>query len=453
MHEIDSLRRSLDAATPEEIQAVLAELPEEVAEALLRDWPLWARPNQLTPPGEWFVWLLLWGRGGGKTRTGAEFAIQQAREIPGSHGCLLAETPAQARDVMVQGQGGSSIMECSTSDFRAEFEPTKRLVTWPNGSTAHTYSAFEYEELRGPQYNWAWVDELAKFRWPEEAWDNMLFGLRLPPRARVCVTTTPKPIPLIKRLMKRDTTYVSRGTTYENLSNLDKNFAREILDQYEGTRKGRQELRGEMLEDLEGALWTHDALDGLRTAYPKPDELRRVVVAVDPSGGKEEGNDEQGITVQGITHGGEGVLMDDVSCKLTPAGWGKRVVQAAIQHQADCVVAETNYGGAMVEHVVLTAAQALEVTVRVKVVTASRGKVVRAEPVSALYEQRRVRHAGTFGELEDELCGFTERGYEGDGSPNRADALVWGFTELMLGAGPASYGDLQKTAVAWHRRR
>src|SRR5574337_17209 len=456
MLDSGSLKESLlSLPEPQRLQLIQS-LPDEEAEALLFDWPLWARPNQLTPPGEWFLWVIMAGRGYGKTRAGAEFVIAEAKEMPGSFGALVAETPMQARDVMIEGESG--ILACSPPWFTPDYEPSKRRLTWPNGTRASVFSAFEYDELRGPQHNWAWCDELAKWRYPREAWDNLALGLRLPPRARVCVTTTPRPIPLLKELLKADDTVVTRGTTYENLHNLSAQFKKQVLGKYEGTRQGRQELKAEMLEDLEGALWSHDMLDRLRVRDINLAELQRIVVAVDPSGSKDpqDEGDEQGIAVAGMFSDGDKTharVLADRSCQLSPAGWGKRAVQAAIDWGADCIVGEVNYGGAMVEHVVQTAAKELGVTVRFQMVTASRGKHVRAEPISALYEQNRVKHVGTFAELEDELCLFTPLGWEGEGSPNRADAAVWALNELMVGAAAPGFDGLKSSGASWGGRR
>ncbi len=444
---------SIRTLPPEERARQIQRLSLDEQEALLYDWPTWARPNQLTPPGNWFVWLVLAGRGWGKTRAGAEFANAEAKRLPGSRGALVAETPAQARDVMVE-LGESSILAISHPKSRPLYEPSKRRLTWPNGTTATIYSAFEYEELRGPQHHWAWVDELAKFTHVQEAWDNLMLGLRLPPHARACVTTTPRPISVIKNLLKDPTTHVTRGSTYENLANLSGAFRNTVLKRYEGTRLGRQELNAEVLEDVPGALWTHAMLDKLRVARPAAETIRRVVVAVDPSGGsddsaaEEDRTDEQGITVQALLQDGTAVVLADNSCHLSPDGWGKAAVKAAIDNQADCIVAEKNFGGDMVEHVIQTAAKALDVIVRVVLVNASRGKIQRAEPVAALYEQNRVKHAGIFPELEDQLCNFTPQGYVGDTSPDRGDAAIWGLTELMLGPPAPTYAGMDSSQIS-----
>lgn len=453
------LLRNLAQRRLELLLADAASKPKPIDPALLEknDWFKHARPDQLPPKGDWFVWMLSSGRGAGKTRAGAEWCIQQAREMPGSHGCLLGATLGDAQSIQAEGSGaGSSIIECNKPDFEAKWKPGKGgggMVVWPNGSKASAFSAHNFESLRGPQFHWAWVDELAKFRWARQAWNMLMLGLRLPPRARACVTTTPRPIKLMREILDSKTTVVSRGSTMDNIANLSENFKAQVLAQYEGTRLGRQEIYGDMLEDIEGALWTHDMLDSDRAPEPKPNELRRVVVSVDPSGGSGEGNDEQGITCQALTQDGKGLLLADATCKESPAEWGRRAVILARDNDADCIVAENNFGGAMVEHVIKTAAEKDGVHIRVVLVTASRGKVQRAEPVAALYEQKKISHCGSFPKLEDELCAFTPAGYIGEGSPNRADALIWGFTELMLGSAAPTYSGLTKSSGAWGRSR
>jgi phage terminase large subunit-like protein len=388
------------------------------------------------------------------SRSGAEWSIEQAFTRPGSRGALVGETPGQVRSVMLEGDSG--ILTVSPPWFRPTYNPSKCLLTWPNGSVASTYSAFNFEELRGPQHHWGWADELAKWKHlgEGEAWDQLMLGMRLPPHANVCVTTTPRPIPLIKTLLKDSHTVVTRGTTYENLPNLADLFRQQVLAKYEGTRQGRQELNAEVLDDVEGALWTHARFEDLRAPKPGAWELRRVVVGVDPSGSSGEEGDAQGIIVAGLLKdGNEARVLDDLTCKLSPAGWGARVVEAVVNHSADCVVAERNFGGEMVEHVIQVAAREKNVAVRVKLVNASRGKVVRAEPIAGLYEQKRVRHCGMFSDLEDELCLFTPSGYQGPRSPNHADAAVWTISELMGSAAPASYSGLDKKKASWGRGR
>lgn len=417
------------------------------------DWKKHARPNQLLPVGDWRFWLLLAGRGFGKTRTAAETVRQWAETKPHSIGALVGQTPDEVRGTMVEGESG--ILAISPPWFRPLWHPSKGpgkagTLTWPNGTVAYGFSAANPPKLRGPQFHWAWGDELAKWKYATAAFDQLNFGLRLPgfgpPQA--VFSTTPRPIPLIRELVKRLKVVVTRGSTYENEKNLAPEFLAEVLTKYERTRLGRQELNAEILDDLAGSLWSLDQIDKLRLDDIELATLGRIVVAVDPSGGSEEGSDEQGIVVAGKrtiitkdrTERTQAVVLDDRTCRLTPDGWGRRAVQACVDYGADCIVAESNFGGEMVKSVIETAARDMGVTCRVELVHASRGKHVRAEPISSLYEQGRVVHQGSMAALEDELTQFTPEGYQGSQSPNRADAMIWALTELMLGAEPASYG-------------
>lgn len=409
------------------MQRELAKLTVEARAALnwqWRDW--WARPNQVAPEGEWSTWLILAGRGFGKTRAGAEW-VRERWKAGASRIALVAETAADARDVLVEGQSG--ILAISPKDERPLYEPSKRRLTWPNGAIATLYNGTEPDQLRGPEHTDAWVDELAKYHYPQETWDNLQFGLRLGDRPRVCVTTTPRPIKIIRELLNDPATVVTRGSTYDNAANLPPRFLKTIRDRYEGTRLARQELFAEILDDLPGALWKHSTIDAKRVGQA-PD-LHRIVVAVDPSGTKGEGDegDEIGIVVAGLGVDGRGYVLADRSCKLSPAGWGRRAVQAYHEFGADRIVAERNFGGAMVEHVIRT----IDKRASYKEVTASRGKVIRAEPIAALYEQGKISHVGKFDLLEDQMCQMGADGFMGEGSPDRLDALVWAMTELMLG--------------------
>lgn len=417
------LQRAVDTVGP---AAVMAAIPEHARAQLRYEWRAWARPEQLAPIARWLVWLILAGRGFGKTRTGAEWCREEVESGRRSRLALIAPTAADARDVMVEGESG--ILAISPPWFRPIYEPSKRRVTWPNGALATVYTADEPERLRGPQHDGAWCDEPASWRYPD-AWDMLQFGLRLGNDPRTVVTGTPKPVKLIRDLIKASTTIVTHGSTYDNAANLAQPFLDAIKAKYEGTRLGRQELYAEVLDDVPGALWTRKLLDDTRV--DRHPDLRRVVVAVDPSGGHTEDNDEQGIVVAGVGVDGHGYTLADLSCRLTPDGWGKRAVQAFIDHKADRIVFESNYGGEMCEHVIQTAAKSMGVRVPVKMLHASRGKVVRAEPVAALFEQKRAHHVGALDRLEDEQCAFTPLGF--DGSPNRVDAEVWAYTELMLG--------------------
>lgn len=421
---------------------MLASLTDDECESLIHDWRFLARPNQIAPDGEWQNWLVLAGRGFGKTRCGAEWAREQVKAGASRLG-LIAPTASDARDVMVEGESGI-LAVCWAGDKtiggdplgRPSYEPSKRRLTWANGAIATLFSAEEPERLRGPQHDVLWCDELAAWKYLRETWDMAMFGLRLGDRPRTCITTTPKPLPLIKEIAKDARTVITKGSTFDNAGNLAPTFLQAIRDKYEGTRLGRQELNAEILDDLPGALWTRDEIDKHRvSAFP---DLRRVVVAVDPSGtkGQSDDGDEIGIVVAGKGIDGRAYVLADRTCKLSPDGWGRRAVDAYYGRwsqtpdkvKADRIVAERNFGGAMVEHVIKT----IEPTVPYKEVTASRGKVARAEPVAALYEQGRVSHVGSMPELEDQMCLIAPEGYVGEGSPDRADALVWALTELML---------------------
>jgi phage terminase large subunit-like protein len=417
------------ASDPRKVEAFVASLTDRQLVAGLHAWAFWARPEQLPPDGDWTNWLFMGGRGAGKTRAGAEWIRARAETGEAKRIALVGATAADMRDVMVEGDSG--LMAIAPSWERPKFEPSKRRLTWPSGAVATLYSAEEPESLRGPQHDTAWCDELAKWSRLQETWDNLLFGMRLGAKPRIVITTTPKPLKLIKDILARSDTAVTRATTYDNRAHLAPAFFAEIVRRYEGSRLGRQEVNAEMIEDLPGALWTRTILDASRNAgEDAPSALQRVVIGVDPSGTRGgDGRDCVGIVAAGKAADGIAVVLADYTCSLSPAAWGRRVAEAAETHAADCVVAEANFGGAMVESVLRTAG----VTTRVKMVTASRGKIVRAEPIAALYEQGRVRHARPFPELEDQLCSFTTEGYAGNGSPDRADALIWALTELMLG--------------------
>lgn len=406
----------------EQRRQLLSELSDEDCAALLYDWHFWARPDQVAPEGEWRTWLVLAGRGWGKTRVGAEWVRESVRRFPIVN--IIAPTADDARDIMVEGESG--ILAICPDNERPDYVPSKRRLEWPNGARTLIFTADEPDRLRGKQHMRLWADELAAWRYPE-AWDQAMMGLRLGADPRVVATTTPRPIKIVTELVADPSTVVTKGNTYDNAENLAPAFLDKIIRKYEGTRLGRQELLAEILTDVPGALWTRKMLDDNRVHWP-PD-LERVVVAVDPSGGHEEENDEQGIVVAGRGVDARGYVLDDRSCKLSPNGWGRRVVQAYIDHKADRIVYEKNFGGEMVEAVIQTAAATMGVTVATEAVHASRGKVVRAEPVAALDEQHRVSHVGSFPDMEAEMCNWTPQSGQ---SPNRLDARVWALTALML---------------------
>jgi phage terminase large subunit-like protein len=400
------------------------ETPERIA--LLTSWPWTARPSQLAPAGDWSVWLILAGRGFGKTRAGAEWVTAMARAHAGARIGLVGATAHDALSVMLEGESG--LLAVAPAGFRPDWKATKRLLTWPNGAMATLVSAMEPDQLRGPQFHFAWCDEIAAWPKPKEAWDNLRMGLRLGERPRVVVTTTPRPLPFLKGLVEGAGVVVSRGSTYDNRANLPARFLADVTSGYADTSLGRQEVMGELLEAREGALWGRDGLDACRVA--EAPLLTRIVVGVDPPAGP----GGCGIVVAGVDERGMAFVLADASVRdVKPDVWADAVASAHARHGADRIIVETNNGGEMVISTLKAAGQ----TLPVKQVKASRGKVARAEPVSALYGVGRVKHVGLFPELEDEMCGLMlGGGYVGPGSsPDRADALVWALTELLLGDG------------------
>jgi len=422
--ENDSEAAQLAALEPDEQRARLDRLDAAQHGRMLDDWEFWARPNQLPPPGDWRVWLLLAGRGFGKTRSGAEFVRARVEAGLASRVALVGPTASDVRDVMIEGESG--LLAISGEDWRPLYEPSKRRLTWPNGAVALAFSADEPERLRGPQHDLAWCDELASWRYAA-AWDNLLLGLRLGSDPRVVVTTTPKPNKLVRDVLASAGTVVTRGATFDNAANLAPAFLESVVRRYQGTRLGRQELEAELLEDLPGALWSRDAIEAARvTAAP---DLSRIVVAIDPAASSGAGADETGIVVAGLAHDGQVYVLDDLSGRMSPRAWALKAVAAYKNFAADRIVAEVNNGGEMVEATL----RSVQSDASFRALRASRGKAVRAEPVAALYEQGRVHHVGGLPALEDQLCAFTsdfDRAASGT-SPDRLDALVWAVTDLM----------------------
>jgi phage terminase large subunit-like protein len=387
-------------------------------------WRTVARPAQLPPLGDWRVWLIQAGRGWGKTRTGAEWVREQI-EAGKRRIALIGPTAADCRDVMVEGDSGL-LNVCGSN--RPNYEPSKRRITWPNGAIATTYSADEPDRLRGPQHDAAWADEPAAWKYPTDAWDMLMFGLRLGDNPRVVATTTPRPIQLVRDLIALPGTVITRGRTADNAANLAPQFLEQIVGKYEGTRLGRQELDGELLDDVPGALWQRKQIDDCRVGIPgrpDPPTMTRIVVAIDPAMTSGEKADETGIVAAGVGADGEWYVLADRSCRETPDAWARRAVGLYGELSADRIVAEVNNGGEMVEHTLRT----IDKTIPYKALHASRGKRVRAEPIAALYEQGKVHHVGSFPQLEDQQCAFVPDDY--DGSPDRVDALVWALTELQ----------------------
>src|SRR5438876_2591117 len=356
---------------------LIAALTPAEARALLYEWTFWARPNQSPPNGEWRVWLVLAGRGFGKTRTGAEMIRARVTARTAHRLALVAPTAGDARDVMVEGESG--ILAISPPWERPRYEPSKRRLTWPNGAIATLYSADEPERLRGPQHDATWCDELGSWRYPE-AWDMLMLGMRLGADPRIVVTTTPRPTKLIRALIADPTAVVTRGSTYENRTNLAPAFLQQIIRKYEGTRLGRQELEAEILDDVPGALWTRGVIEASRACSAPT--LLRVVVAIDPAASSSEDADETGIIVAGRDGQGQGWVLADASGRYPPAEWAKTAIAAYRAHRADRVVAEVNNGGEMVEATL----RVINPYLPSRAVPASRGKLTSAEPVAALYE-------------------------------------------------------------------
>jgi phage terminase large subunit-like protein len=360
------------------------------------------------------------GRGFGKTRTGAEWVRDQIEKQGKMRMALVGATAADARDIMVEGESG--LLAISPPWFRPIYKPSKRGLIWPNGAIATVYSSEKPDRLRGPSHDGAWADELAAWRNPE-AWDMLQMTLRLGKEmAKVCVTTTPKPVPHVKDLLNKNGVVITKGTTYENLLNLSPRFREEVLAKYEGTRLGRQEINAELLEDAPGSLWKRWQIEKHRVKQAP--ELRRVVIGVDPEATSTEQSAETGIIgcAEGVD--GAGYCIGDFTLRGTPAVWGRQVVTAYHRLKANYVVAESNQGGEMVEYVI----KSIDKSVPVTLVHASRGKFTRAEPVAALAEQGKLHHVGYFPELEDQQCQWTP----GEPSPDRMDAYVWGMTELFV---------------------
>jgi predicted phage terminase large subunit-like protein len=393
-------------------------------------WRSKARPAQLPPPGSWALWILLAGRGFGKTWVGSSYINELAETGRAKRIGLIAGTAGDARDVMIEGESG--ILNTAPSWCRPLYEPSKRRLTWPNGAIATAYSSEEADRLRGPQHDFLWGDELATWSDAQATWDMAMFGLRIGQDPRCVVTMTPKPIKLLRDLLKRegDDAVVTRGSTFDNAANLAPPFLAAIRKRYEGTRLGRQELFADVLFDTPGALWQQAWIDRDRVQSVGIGDFKRIVVAIDPAVTSGENADETGIICAAIDDAGHAYILEDVSARLAPHEWAQAAIRLYKQYHADRIIGETNNGGEMIESVL----RSIDPSVSYKSVHASRGKVVRAEPISALYEQGRVHHVGSFVQLEDQMCAFTSdfsratAGY----SPDRLDAMVWALTELML---------------------
>ena len=421
---------------PAAAEAFLSGLSDAGLAALPWLFEFWALPHQLPPEGDWKTWVILGGRGAGKTRAGAEWVRSMIEGAgPGDPGrarrvALVGETYDQALAVMVKGESG--IMACSPPDRCPRWVAGERMLVWPNGAEARLYSAHDPEALRGPQFDAAWIDELAKWKRAEETWDMLQFGLRLGADPRQVVTTTPRNVQVLKDLLARESTVMTHAPTEANRAYLADSFLQDVRARYGNTKLGRQELDGELVEDMEGALWARAALERARVADVP--EGARVTVAVDPPVTGHKGSDACGIVVVAVVQKGppkdwHAVVIEDCSVQGVSAHqWAERAVAAYERHGAARMVAEVNQGGDLV----LDAVRAIDPLVNVQSVRASRGKVARAEPVAALYEQGRVAHMPGLSVLEDEMCRMTMTGYQGRGSPDRVDALVWALTDGMI---------------------
>jgi len=381
---------------------------------------LQARPNQIPSDGDWRVWLLLAGRGFGKTRSAAEWLAFEASRKRNTRWAIVAPTFADARDTCAEGVSGvvQILREYGTLQ---DYNRSIGEIVLTNKSRIKLYSGEEPNRLRGPQFHGGWFDELASFKYAD-AWDQYQFGLRLGDKPQTVVTTTPRPVKLIKELVAREGIEIVRGSTFDNAANLAETALAEMRLRYEGTRLGRQELYGEIVDDVDGALWTHALIDQERvTEYPP---LMRVVVAIDPAVTSGDQSDETGIVVAGMTSDGHYYVLKDLTLRTSPERWARVAVQAFHDYKADRVIGETNNGGDMIELLL----RQVDPSVPYKKVTATRGKLVRAEPVAALYEQRRAHHVGLLPELEDQMCNYTP---DSNTSPDRMDAMVWAMHELM----------------------
>lgn len=403
---------------------------------------MWAREDQIAPDWDWSRWLCLAGRGWGKTKTGAEWVnLKAATSSVNEPGAIVGRTEADVRKVLIEGPAG--ILACAPPWFRPIYEPSNTRVVWPNGAYALTFSAQEPDQLRGPQHAWALADEIAAWAYFAEAYGNLTMGLRLGRLPQLMMATTPRPLPFLRELVadhgKR--THVTRGRTKDNAENLSKEALADLEKRYAGTRLGRQELEGEILDDVPGALWTRAMIEETRPMQgmrpPPLDAFERIVVGVDPSGSDGERGDFIGIVAAGKLKPQaakewqkEFAVLADLTCQERPEEWAKRVIEAYDTAHADRIIAEANFGGDMVRALICTA----RANAPVDLVHASRGKHVRAEPISLLYEQKRIMHVEPFMELEDEFCLFTPTGYKGEDSPNRADAAIWALSALALNA-------------------
>ena len=431
-----SLAESMRLLSLERRETITRQMTPADRKRLHHEWRFWGRPKQLlpgTPRAEiqrhdWLFWVVDAGRGFGKTRTGAE-TIREWAEEPKQRILLIAPTASDVREVMLEGPSG--LLNCYPPDRRPEYNPSRHLLRFPSGAIGFTRSADEPERLRGPQFTKFWADELCAWNFAPEAWEQIMFGLRLPSaRIQGIVTTTPKPLKVFKEILAGANTVVTHGSSYENRANLSQLFFDNVIKPYEGTRIGRQEINAEMLDDTPGALWTRSNIDAYRIDFAtiRWDLLQRIVVAIDPAVTSGENSDETGIVAVGRTVSGHAVVIEDGSCKESPAKWAEIGVGMLKRLRGDRIIGEVNNGGDLVERNI----RVIDGTAPFRAVRASRGKLTRAEPVAAMYERGLVHHAGKFTELEDEMCTWVL----GMKSPSRMDALVWAITELFIDTEP-----------------
>lgn len=447
---------------PDDREKVLGSMSQDDAERILREWKLWARPKQLAPPGTWRAWLRMAGRGEGKTRSGAEWVHEKARTSKTGRGALIAPTYSDARDVMIEGVSG--LLETAPRGFAPVFEPSRWRLIYPNGVRVKVFSAEKPNRLRGPQHEFIWIDEVAAFQYPREVYDMAMFGLRIGPNPQCMITTTPKPIELLVDLTSRAVmctelrtarpgdeilqraigVALSAGTTYENRANLAASWFSDIISRYEGTRLGDQELLALLLTDVPGALWNTELLqrnrivpldaqgkvvdvkDAIGSILP---DMHRIVVAIDPPARSKGTVSEAGIVAAGRGMNKHGYVLADRSGVMSPEKWARTAIDLYYELEADRIIAEINNGGEMVEHTI----KSVDPKVPVKVVTATRGKMVRAEPIAAFDEQGKIHHVGTFGAMESQMCTWVPD--SGLASPDRMDARVWALSDLMLRPG------------------